>query len=1206
MEADKSSTRPRSTAARAAVEEKSFIVVGIGASAGGLHALQAFFDQMTTDSGMAFVVVSHLSPEHVSHLAGLLQSHTAMPVVEVSEIVKLENNHVYVIPPNRYLSAIDSHLRLTGTEGRKRPHAPIDHFFRSLAEAHGENGVAIILSGTGSDGSLGISKVKERGGLTIVQEPTEAEFDGMPQSAIATGTVDFVLPVAQIASRLAQYAESSPHLPVNGDGEPANERAQDIIQKVLAQLRGQTGHDFSRYKVSTFTRRLRRRMQIQRVDELADYFQQLVTNRNEIQALFKDLLITVTHFFRDPDAFAALEKEVMPRLLTDKAAGDQLRVWVVGCATGEEAYSIAILLLELTSQFDSPPTIQIFASDISDDALLRAREGFYPESIAADVSPVRLERFFSRESGGYRVKREVRECVLFAPHNFLKDAPFSRLDLISCRNLLIYLERDAQRQLFELFHYALRPSRFLFLGPSESVDGSKLFRVINKRHSLYQRLPSAEVRLPTLPLVLPGPRPRQASPGERTEAAGAGTIHREMLERNAQPSILVNAEYEMAHLSPLAGRYVQQPGGEPTNNILRSVLPPFRVELTTLLYSAFKKSQDVRSQPIQAIVDGRPLLVTLAVYPAKDEHLDGFALVVFEENRDPARLQPAARDSAGADSTATALLEELEHSKKRLQVTIEEFETSKEEMKASHEELQSINEELRSTAEELETSKEELQSMNEELITLNQENRNKIDELNQLNSDLQNLMASTEIATLFLDRELRIRRFTPRTSELFNILPTDRGRPLAHLTHKLGSADLLADAGNVLRHLIPIEREIAGENNAYYLARFLPYRSLEDHIDGVVINFVAISELKQAQQELERHGRQQAAIVLLGRLALEGEGLTALFEEAIRQVHQTLAIESVEIWQRPPGDPDDDAPAGTISVTIPGRHPYGLLIARPSQARPFPEDDLTFLQAIANLLGVAIERKQAELLLQGLNDSLEVRVEQRTGQTRSLASELLLTEQRVRQRISQLLHDDLQQILFATQVHVQLLDKEMAGGNPGVQEVKEMIDEALQLTRRLTIDLSPPVLRSQNLEASLRWLAGYMNDLHGLRVELNLESIPAEPGADMHLLLFQIVKELLFNVVKHAQVNQAQVQLRMDNGNLLLLVIDQGRGFNAPAVMDDSFYESSYGLRNMRERLGLFGGRMEITSRARRGTTVTIMLPQPSEVPAELSEPSEG
>lgn len=850
--------------------DSKFTVVGIGASAGGLAALRTFFDNMPPNTGMAFVVIMHLSPEHQSHLPQLLQSHTEMPVTQVAQTVAVAPNHIYVIPPNCNLSAIDTHLRLTELEESRRQRAPIDHFFRTLAGTHGSKAIGVVLSGTGSDGSVGLKQIKEDGGLTVVQDPTEAEYDSMPQNAIVTGLIDLVLPVAEMPAKIRSFVRTEPRLPdqAEEEAEEAPPTDEDLLQKVFVQLRTQTGDDFSGYKRTTVMRRVRRRMQLQQIEELSDYLHMLRGNREEIESLRRDLLITVTNFFRDEDAFAALADEAIPRLFAGKSGGDTVRAWAVGCATGEEAYSVAMLLLEHRSKLEEKPEIRVFASDISDDALALAREGIYPDVIGADVSPQRLERFFVKESSGYRIKKAVRDVVLFAEHNVLNDPPFSKLDLITCRNLLIYLQREIQEKVIELFHYALRPSGFLFLGSSESLSSTELFQDVNKKTGLHQRraVSSSQLILPALPLVSrrlqasSGAAPQQQE-GERPSRDSFGALHQEMVERYAPPSMVVNEDFNIVHLSQGAGRYLHQPGGEPTHNVLRRIRPALRVELTAALYGAFEREQPSHTKPVRLTLDGEPRRVSMSVHPATAPELVGYVLVLFMDMADVTPKAVAVRDEAEMDSMVQQLETELARTKERLQTAVEEFESSKEEMRASNEELQSMNEELHSTAEELESSKEELQSMNEELLTVNQENKNKVEELSHLAGDLQNLLAATDVATLFLNRELQIRRFTPKVGDLFNIIEADRGRPLAHITHKLHDDGLLQDARSVLDTLQPVEREMESENGRFYLVRLRPYRSIEDRIDGVVITFVDVTEMKQAEAELRASNEFQRNIV---------------------------------------------------------------------------------------------------------------------------------------------------------------------------------------------------------------------------------------------------------------------------------------------------------------------------------------------------------
>jgi two-component system, chemotaxis family, CheB/CheR fusion protein len=836
------------------------MVVGIGASAGGLTALKRFFEHIPIDSGLSFVVVVHLSPEHKSMLADLLQPSARLPVRQVTETMPLEPNNVYVIPPNANLSAIDTHLRLSKLEERRRERAPIDHFFRTLASTYDGHSIGVVLTGTGSDGTLGLKEIKAKGGLILVQDPNEAEFDGMPQSAIATGLVDRILPVTEIAVALLRLAVAKPRIGVTETNTDTLPSEKVLLPKVLAILKARTERDFSRYKAVTLLRRIARRMQLNYIDDFERYVENLREHPEEARALADDLLITVTSFFRDPEVFKKLERDIVPKMFEGKSASDTLRIWSVGCATGEEAYSVAMLLLEEAARRKDPPKIQIFASDMHKRSLNGAREGLYAGDIETDVSAERLARFFQKENGGYRVSKEVRDTVVFAPHNLLGDPPFSRLDLITCRNLLIYLDRSVQRDVIDLFHYALCPHGYLLLGSAETIDAADLFRTEDKKLCIYQKrnVPAPEPRLPVFPLTRlripgePGLKFQNTSPSIPYQS-----LHQSLLEQYAPPSILVGPDNRVVHLSDHAGRYLMHPGGEVTSSVLRLVREDLRIELQALLQLAREKKHAVNSTMVSVRFNGHSAPVTMRVTPAHDPEQEGFVLIVFDERASELHATgsvvelKAAVHAPGHEAKRIAELEaELNSARQHLQTIIEEYETSQEEMKAANEEMQSTNEELRSTMEELETSKEELQSINEELQAVNQENRHKVEELSQLSSDLQNLLAATEIATLFLDRDLRILRFTPRLAELFNVRVTDRGRPISDLTHRLGYEQLTQDGQSVLVRLIPVEREIRDDAGRWYLTRVMPYRSTEDRIEGVVITFVEITARKLAEAAL--------------------------------------------------------------------------------------------------------------------------------------------------------------------------------------------------------------------------------------------------------------------------------------------------------------------------------------------------------------------
>ncbi|MDA8455237.1 PAS domain S-box protein [Acidovorax sp. GBBC 3334] len=867
-------------------------VVGLGGSAGALQALRDFFAAMPPQPGIAFVVVLHLSPEHESVLAELLQRVTSLRVQQVTDTVTMEADTVYVVPPRKVLEAQDGTLTLGPLPADRQRHVAVDLFFRTLADTHGPHATAIVLSGADGDGAIGIKRIKEHGGLTIAQDPEEASSSGMPSSAIATGMVDWVLPVGQMAHRVLEYhrMERRLQLPPVQSAPPQASAGTDIpdedaLREVLNFLRHRTGRDFSEYKRATVVRRVGRRLQVNGIATMAGYLDCLRTRPGEAGALLQDLLISVTNFFRDPAYFAALQA-YLPELFQGKSGADTLRVWVAGCATGEEAYSIAMLLTEHARTLDSAPVLQIFATDLDDSAIRVARDGFYPAAIEGDVSADRLRRFFVRERGGYRVRRELRECVLFAVHDLLKDSPFSRLDLISCRNLLIYLNREAQRRVLDTFHFALLPGKTLFLGSAESVeDSDSRFAVVDEQHRIYshQIAPRTELLASggsgTIVAAMEaqftahqGPivhsaamarpfadaaRPLAAAPGSKP--LSWGELHLRLLEHLAPPSILVDGEQEILHMSPSAGRFLSFHGGEPSRNLLRLIHPALRIGLRAALYRAGRTGQPALLEAVSLDIAGSSVWLAPEVRPMSDL-VPGLSLILLP-TASVAALPAAPTAELPSDAAAEQLDRELELLNAQLRSTIEQYEASTEELRASNEELQAMNEELRSATEELETSREELQSINEELTTVNHELKSKVDELGHANSDMQNLMDATAIATVFLDRDLRITRFTPSAVTLFNLIATDVGRPLSNLRTQLQYPELAEDARRVLERLALVEREVGASDGNWYLVRMLPYRTLDDRIAGVVLTFVDISERKQGQEALRRSEDRFSAIV---------------------------------------------------------------------------------------------------------------------------------------------------------------------------------------------------------------------------------------------------------------------------------------------------------------------------------------------------------
>jgi len=869
--------------------EASFPIVGIGASAGGLAAFEAFFSGMpaASDPGMAFVLVQHLAPDHKSLLTELIRRYTRMQVFEVEDGMEVQPNCAYIIPPNRDMAFLGGRLQLMEPAAPRGQRLPIDFFFRSLAQGLRERAIGIVLSGTGSDGAQGVRAIKGEGGMVIAQTPTTTEYDGMPRSALATGLVDYELPPAEMPAQISAYVAHAFGKPLQKVSAPRH-TTENALRKICILLRAQTGHDFSQYKPSTIHRRIERRMAVHQIAVLDAYIRYLQQTPAELEALFRDLLIGVTSFFRDPEAFKALEQQVLPKLFADKPPGSLVRVWSAGCSTGEEAYSVAILLQEFLETTQQRFVVQVFATDIDSQAIATARSGLYPASIAADVSPERLARFFTAEADGsaYRIHKNIRDLLVFSEQDVIKDPPFSKLDCILCRNLLIYMGGELQKKLLPLFHYALAPGGFLFLGTSETVgDFGDLFTVLDRKLKIYQRkddlhgrqlLPVGRFLPPQLALDASIPRPvaKEADPAklplrELTEQA--------LLRQIAPVGVLVNASGDILFLHGRSGQYLEPaPGESGINNILKMAREGLRRELSTALHKARSSRGTVRSPALRVKTNGDFTSVNLTVCPVAAGQavvLEApLYLVILEAapHGEPSPEQRARSPEAGegangsvkeCEAGVTALRQELRAKEEYLQTAIEELETSNEELKSSNEEMQSINEELQSSNEELETSKEELQSVNEELATVNAELQNKLIDLAQANNDMSNLLAGTGIATIFVDQRLCILRFTPAATRIINLLQVDIGRPVGHIvSNMVGYSSLVADVQSVLATLIPKELEVQTAEGKWYTMRILPYRTLDNVIEGAVLTFVDITEMKKSHALLrEAHDQLRLA-----------------------------------------------------------------------------------------------------------------------------------------------------------------------------------------------------------------------------------------------------------------------------------------------------------------------------------------------------------
>ncbi len=861
--------------------EPSFPTVGIGASAGGLKALQSFIQEIPPDTGAAFVVIVHLEPTHTSELAEILGRKARIPVEQVSKKVRLEPNKIYVIPPNRRLLISDHEIATFAFDEPRGRRSPIDQFFRSLADQHGD-GFAVVLTGAGSDGAVGAKAIKEAGGLILVQDPQEAEYPSMPRSAIATGLADVVLPVTELAQQLVELIKTKAYIP----DEDLAPKEEETLQRILAYLRSRTGHDFLRYKRSTIYRRLARRMQVRKIGTLSEYLAFTKRKPEEVQNLFHDLLISVTTFFRDPAFFEALATKVISKLCELDVTTGPVRVWVPGCASGEEAYSIAILFAEEAAKRDMRAEVQVFASDIDGPALSIAREGRYPLAIEGDVGEERVRKYFTREADHLHIRREIRDMVLFATHSLLKDPPFSKLHLISCRNLLIYLEKDLQQQVLATFNYALRPGGYLFLGSSESADNPHgLFRTLDREARIYQsKGPGGEAR--ELPYITSAPAIGEGAILGQTAIpiVPPSAAHHRALELIGPPSILVDANYEIVNMSEDAGRFIKPSGGQMRNDITELVRQELRFDLRAGLHLAFERGQPSLSLAIPVQFNGSPHRVFIQVKAVSLNKGKTRQAVIFFIEGDSLEEQEVEktqtdRDQASAEANRR-LKEELELTRTRLRASREEFEAANEELRAANEELQSINEEYRSTAEELETSKEELQSINEELQTVNSELKIKLDNVSRTNNDLQNFMAATDVGTLFLDSNLYIKRFTPPITELFNIKPPDEGRSITDFTHRLDYADFVQDAKTVLKDFKIIEREIKG-GGRWYLTRLRPYRTAEDRTDGLVCTFVDVTARIKAEEALKTS--EARLRLLLGELSHRVKNTLAVVQSIARQ-----------------------------------------------------------------------------------------------------------------------------------------------------------------------------------------------------------------------------------------------------------------------------------------------------------------------------------
>jgi two-component system CheB/CheR fusion protein len=1210
-----------------------FPIVGIGASAGGLDALLRLFENMPATNGMAFVVVLHLSPKHESNIASLLQQNTRMPVRQVNEPVVIEENHIYVIPPSQSLLMRDGKLFVEPMVRPRGRAIAIDLFFRTLADTHGMRSVGIILSGTGSDGAVGIARIKELGGITIAQDPKEAEYDGMPYSAIETRSIDFVLPITEMPQRLIEVADNRIHIKlpsasaldidVQDEGESEKKSAEDALIAIMDLLRSRSGHDFSHYKKATVLRRIERRMQVSRTASLKEYFQFLMEHADETPSLLQDMLISVTNFFRDRESFETLEREYMPAIFSEAEKGTPIRVWSAGCATGEEAYSLGMLLAEQRTLLNSSVDIQVFATDIDDRAISIARRGLYPESIVTDVAPNKLRQFFIREDGHYRIKKMLREKVLFAPHNILRDPPFSRVHLISCRNLLIYLNREVQEKVFEMFHFSLVPGGYLYLGSSESAEvASKYFTPVDKKNRIYRAIVMTRSGhyVPSIPYRRHGAAEiRNYIEVEPRPIVRYADMHQQLIEQYAPPSVLINRAGEVVHVSKTAGKYLRYPAGEPSHDLVALIIPELRLELRTALFQVQQSGSDAETRPVSVERDGERSNIALTMRVIANESLQNqFILILFNESA--TNIQIDHQGESGTSFIAKQLENELFVTKGQLQTTIEQYETSAEELKASNEELQAINEELRSTTEELETSKEELQSINEELITVNHELKIKVDETGKSNDDLQNFISATEIATIFVDRSMRIKRYTPRSADIFKLIPTDIGRPLLDISHRLDYPVLEEDAARVFESLRPCEREVKSDAGNRYIARLIPYRTNEDQISGLVLTFIDITSLHLAQSKLAAEELRMRVVAASTRdyaiITMDLSGSVTFWNSGAERIFGYREDEILgQSFDRIFTAEDRDNGAPTIELTTAKRE------GRASDERWHQRKDgsKVFCSGILTRLDDD-EVKGYAKIARDLTSSKELETKREARLVLETATRLKAEEAvRLREEFLAVLSHELKHPLNLIQLNAELLKRIPASHDQAqIKRIADVIRSAVQTQAKIIddlLDLSRAQTGKLTLKKTLVDIACIAEkitrvfevDAQNKNIALHYQNtFPSLLVLGDATRLEQVLWNLLSNAIKFTPTGgTVSVSLEIDDSDALITVTDTGKGIashflphifrmfeQADAVTTREHGGLGIGLALVRQLADSHGGRVEVESAGLgHGATFSVWLP---------------
>jgi two-component system, chemotaxis family, CheB/CheR fusion protein len=1229
------------TRRRAANRHALRAVVGVGASAGGLEAFSAVLENLPAATGMSIVFVSHLDPKHESILTSLLARATPMPVLEAKHGMVLERNHVYVIPRNARMTVDKGSLSLSRRLQPPAENLPIDHFLKSLARDRQQRAIGVILSGTASDGTIGLTAIKNAAGVTIAQSPGTARYDGMPRSAIKAKVVDFVLSPREIAEKLAQIARS-PEPPSRAAERPGTPvPPAEGLAEIFAHLRDRTGADFSTYKEATVERRVRRRMALGRIRSVAEYARFLRREPAEVDALYEDLLIKVTEFFRDPKTFERLKTRILPGMLKKKPPKEPFRVWVPGCSTGEEAYSIAMLLFEVMASLRIHNPIQIFGTDLSDRAIVAARRGIYPTSIAGSVSPARRRQFFVKSGEGYKVGQRVREVCVFARQDITRDPPFSKVDLVSCRNVLIYMGKTLQDTILSIFHYALKPDGCLLLGKAEALDGSSdLFASVDVKHRIYRRKTASAAQVAGF-----SARPAEPVPGRAVRAAGKkqprvqddATVleeaNRLIIERYAPAGVVINEKSEILEILGDTHPYVRLAPGTANLSLLRLVRRDLVPQLSAAIDLARSTGAPVRREgwPTKSGHDGPggPYLDVVPMNTRSDR--ERRLLVLFETAAPPSADEPLTSRTAGARSKrggsrdgrdVVRLRKALAESQEHLRLLMDSRQSAEEELKSANEELMSSMEELQSANEELQTSHEELESTNEELTTVNDQLAIRNRDLTEISNDLTNLVTSVDVPIVILSGSLRLRRSTVAADKVMGLTRADVGRHLSEIRHTLRLPSLEREAAEVLKTLGTKTIEVQDRLNVWYSMRLSPYRTEDDRIDGLVIVLFEIDRLKRSFQEVERARNFSRTIVeaVQEPLLVLGEGRRVVI--ANQAFLETFRTSRAEIENRPVFALE---PGGFRSAAFKRM----LDDVRKGQGRPH-ESEIEFkISGLKSIIMSIVARqfethqdngtivlltmkditrfKVAERLLVAARDSVQrgrLRAESSLRESRQdlsasraelrvLAGRLIRAQEDERKRVARELHDDLSQRLSALQLGsagLARLAPKGASSAAGFAAHQEHLAEVVEEVRRLAYDLHPAILTHLGLRAALQSFCVEFSAREEIDVDFSAQKEPAALPEEIALCLYRVTQEALRNVARHAGTKSASVSLKTARGGLSLTIEDRGRGFRVhPGRPGEGL-----GLLSMHERVRLVDGTFQVKSRIGHGTRIEVQVPVPA------------